>query len=305
MIWQFIWADTDSTLHNSYDSVGLTKKIKGHGHKLYMDNYLSSPDLFDVLATKQIYCCGIVQPNRKGMPQDLAPKRIRLQWGDLQVWTRGDLTAILWRDKHDIHILTSIHDPPAEGNFHGSNGKAIKPQIVADYNCHMGYVDKGDRMANSYSINCRTWKRTKKLFFHLSDLAILNSNILFSSMGGKEILQSDFWDTLLGNLLAQAGHELIVQRPIGRPHAAATQVFRFEERGRKHWPISSAMRRRCRVCAAKGVTRNVSVICRRCDVALCCNRRCFKDYHNKTDPWNISGCSTGSPYVKLWPQLEM
>jgi len=29
--------------------------------------------------------------------------------------------------------------------------KAIKPQIVIDYNCHVGYVDKGHRMANSYS----------------------------------------------------------------------------------------------------------------------------------------------------------
>ena len=49
------------------------------------------------------------------------------------------------------------------------------PQIVADYNCHMGYVDKGDRMAETYSINRRTWKWTKKLSFHLFDLAILNS----------------------------------------------------------------------------------------------------------------------------------
>jgi len=30
----------------------LTKKIQGRGHKLYMDNYFSSPDLFDDLATK-------------------------------------------------------------------------------------------------------------------------------------------------------------------------------------------------------------------------------------------------------------
>jgi hypothetical protein len=109
--------------------------------------------------------------------------RMRLQRGDLHVWTRGDLTAILWRDKRDVRILTNIHDPPAEGNFCDSNGKAIKPQIVADYNCHMGYVDKGDRMANSYSTNRRTWKWTKKLFFHLFDLAILNSCILFSSLG--------------------------------------------------------------------------------------------------------------------------
>ena len=103
-----------------------------------MDNYFSSPDLFDDLATKQIYCCGTVRPNRKGMPQDLGPKRMTLRQGDIQVRTRAELTAILWRDKRDVRVLTNIHDPPAEGNFCNKNGKAIKPQIVADYNRHMG-----------------------------------------------------------------------------------------------------------------------------------------------------------------------
>jgi len=38
-----------------------------------------------------------------------------------------------------------------------------KPQIVTDYNHHMGYVDKGDRMANIYSISRRTFKWMKKI----------------------------------------------------------------------------------------------------------------------------------------------
>ena len=117
----------------------LTKKVEGRGHKLYMDNYFSSPDLYDDLATKQIYCCGTVPPNRKGMPQDLGPKKMTM--GDLLLRTRGDLTAILWRNKRDVHILTNIHDPTAEGNFCDNNGKVKKPQNVEDYNRHMGYVD--------------------------------------------------------------------------------------------------------------------------------------------------------------------
>ena len=77
--------------------------------------------------------------------------------------------AILWQDKTDICMLTNIHNAPAEGNFCNEEGKAIKPQTVMDYNHHMGCVDKGDRMANSYSISRRTFKWTKKLFFHLLD----------------------------------------------------------------------------------------------------------------------------------------
>jgi len=79
------------------------------------------------------------------------------------------------------------------------------------------------------------------------------------------------------NLLAQDGHERNVQRPVERPPAAA-QLPRFEERVRKHWPIPSVTR--CRMCAEKGVNRNVSMICERCNVGLCCNNTYFQDYHN-------------------------
>jgi len=67
--------------------------------------------------------------------------RMRSQRDDLQVRTRVNLTAILWKDRRGVRILNNIHDPSAEGNFRNSNGKAIKPQIVADYNRHMGYVE--------------------------------------------------------------------------------------------------------------------------------------------------------------------
>jgi hypothetical protein len=138
-----------------------------------MDSYFS-PDLSDELATKKTYSCGTVRLYRKGIAQDFGPMRMRLQRGDLQVRTRGDFKAILWRDKRDVRIVTNIRGPPTECNFRDGNGKAIKPQIVEDYNRNMGYVDKGDRKANLYSIDRRTWKWTKKLFFHLFDLAILN-----------------------------------------------------------------------------------------------------------------------------------
>ena len=96
-----------------------------------------------------------------------------LKRSGLQVQTRGDLTTILWRDKHDVRVLTNIHDAPAEGNFSDTNGKAIKLQIVADYNRHMGYVDKGDGMANSYSISCRTWKWTNDMLTFLKMFTVV------------------------------------------------------------------------------------------------------------------------------------
>jgi len=167
----------------------LTRRVEGVGHKLYMDNFFSSPDLYDDLIQKKIYCCGTVRLNRRGMPKDLKHKTLRLKRGDIRVRTRGDLTAVAWRDKRDMGMLTNIHDPSSEGNFQDEHGNAIKPAFVADYNRHMGCVDKADRMANGYTSSHRTWKWTKKLFFHLLDMTILNTYILLSTCGGKKISQ--------------------------------------------------------------------------------------------------------------------
>jgi len=157
-----------------------------------MDSFFSFPDLYDDLAQKKILCCGTVRPHRKNMPKDLRPKTLRLKRGDIRVTTRGDLTAVVWKDKREVRLLTNIHDPPREDNYCDEHGNAIKPAIVADYNCHMGHVDNTDRMANSYTASRRTWKWTKKLFSHLLDLAIVNSYILLSSCGGKKISHRDF-----------------------------------------------------------------------------------------------------------------
>jgi len=105
----------------------LIRKVEERGHKLHVDNFFSSPELFDDLGNKKIYCCGTVRANRTGMPQDLAPKTTKTKRGDISVRTRADLTAILWQDKRDIRVLTNIHNAPAEGNLCIEGQKAIKP----------------------------------------------------------------------------------------------------------------------------------------------------------------------------------
>jgi len=49
----------------------LTCRVEGLGHKLFMDNFFSSPRLFDDLDRHKINSCRTVQPNRKDMPVTL------------------------------------------------------------------------------------------------------------------------------------------------------------------------------------------------------------------------------------------
>jgi hypothetical protein len=110
---------------------GLTTRTENLGHELYMNNFFSSPDLFDDLHMKAINCCGTVKPNRKVMPSDFG-RKLRLKWGDIKIWVKGDLTALVWKDKRKVNTLTNTYCPPAEGNFCDEYGNALKPAIVQD-----------------------------------------------------------------------------------------------------------------------------------------------------------------------------
>jgi len=95
----------------------LTSRVEGVGHKLFMDNFFSSPRLFDDLNRRKINSCGTVRPNRKDMPRDLGTKQLKLTRGDVRVRTRGGLTALVWKDRREVYMLTNMVSPPAEGNF--------------------------------------------------------------------------------------------------------------------------------------------------------------------------------------------
>ena len=166
--------------------VELVRRVEGLGHKLYMDNYFSSSALFDDLFGRKINCCQAVRNDRQGMPKDIiSSQAIKAKKGDTITRVRGNQSIVHWKDKRDVYVLTNIHTPPVEGNFCDESGNAVKPRVIEDYNAHMGYVDKPDRMVNSYGIARRTWKWTKKLFFHLTDMSILNAFLLHKTCGGK------------------------------------------------------------------------------------------------------------------------
>jgi hypothetical protein len=92
------------------------------------------------------------------MPESLDKKTLKLKQSDIHARVSGNLTALLWKNMQDIHILRNMHRSPTEGNFCDEQEKAQKPVIVTNHNQHMGYVDRGDRVADSSSFSWRTWK---------------------------------------------------------------------------------------------------------------------------------------------------
>jgi len=136
---------------------------------------------------------------------------------------RGTLRAVCWKDRQDVYILSNIHAPPVEGNFTQESGQAIKPCVVEDYNAYMGFVDKSDRMVNSYGIACRTWKWTKKQFFHLTDMTILNAFLIHKSCGGK-ITHKNFREILIFESIIHSQQENLTASGISKGRPSPTAV---------------------------------------------------------------------------------
>jgi hypothetical protein len=60
-------------------------------------------------------------------------------------------------------------------------------------------------------------------------------------------------------MLAHAGPERIVTRPLGRPPTFENRVARLEACGSKHWPIPSETQLTRRVYKARCVTKKYSI----------------------------------------------
>jgi len=64
-----------------------------------MDNFFSSPTLFDDFDRCKIHSCSTVWSNRQDMPCDFGPDQLKLKRGDVRVRTRGGVTALVWKDR--------------------------------------------------------------------------------------------------------------------------------------------------------------------------------------------------------------
>jgi hypothetical protein len=52
----------------------LFREVEEVGHKIFMDNYFTSPKFFNNLHHMKINACGTVRHNRKQMPPDFSHK---------------------------------------------------------------------------------------------------------------------------------------------------------------------------------------------------------------------------------------
>ena len=194
--------------------LGLLEKCKflDKGHNIYMDNYYTSPELAEELYFRQTYCCGTVKMNRKDRPKTLGKANILpLQSAFLR---KGPLLCLKWRGsktkskKKPVTILSTIHTAKEvltkKKDSHGN--RISKPQCVQEYTQNMSGVDISNQYM-AFHVNLhKSMKWSRKLFFHLFNMLLLNAFILNKKYGKTKLSKDDFLEHI-ANYLLESGTE--------------------------------------------------------------------------------------------------
>lgn len=266
----------------------LSANLVNKNHKMFFDNFFSSPQLMKDLLDKQLYACGTINSNRKHMPKfkdDKELKRGQYEWFS----SNDGLTAVKWRDKRCVHLISNYHDPllttsVKRNEKDGTSTQVPCPTLLVDYNNNMNFVDVFDQYRTTYCIDRKSRKWWHRIFFFLIDASIVNAYIINKVMGEKTLTMKDFRrqviDGLIGNTLVRnintTSTELSI--PIKKKKPLQPNCVRLSENA--HQPVRTT-RRRCAFCSTKKSDNRTNWKCSTCNVPLCLGKmkNCFQKYH--------------------------
>lgn len=96
------------------------------------------------------------------------------------------IVTMKWKDNKGIHFLSNFYDPPTQESHvnrkqkDGTSQTIICPQLVKDYNAHMGYVDKADMLMTLYKINRKSKRWYMRIFFFIFSISLYIMRLYYS-----------------------------------------------------------------------------------------------------------------------------
>lgn len=288
-----------------YDVVlKLMQRFLNQGYHLFVDNFYTSLTLFKHLFTQGVPATGTVMESRRDFPPGLKNGK---QWakkkqrGSMR-WDRDPpCLALQWVDNKVVSLLTTIDNANDSLQVTRKTKTAgvwstkvvPQPRTVNNYNKYMNAVDRSDQIlaTNNVLRKCMSWWKT--LFFHLIDIAVVNSFILFKEHQAKfpdnealcrkaDYSLSHFREEIVRQLCGFPEYDIPPVHATAKP--APPPMGEFET---VHIPVSSDVRRRCVVCYNK--TKSDCKVSTYCSVPQCeqkymhvmGEKKCFKEFHSK------------------------
>ncbi|XP_060800724.1 piggyBac transposable element-derived protein 3-like [Amyelois transitella] len=247
-------------------------------YKLYFDNYYTSPELISYLSKQGIQSLGTLNKGRLGKDLNIPSlkdlKKDKIDRGSSEEWVANvddtEIATIMWYDNKPVVLSSSFvgREPVHQVKRYCKKAKKYIyvdcPQIVKIYNQHMGGVDLLDSFLGKYKIKIRTRKWYLRLFYHLLDVVVINSWLLYRRVGEQNgtptpLKLRDFKFEVAKSLCMSG---LSMNKKRGRPSSASTEIeLKRTKRntailpppdvrsdGFEHYPIWGLKRQRCVRC---------------------------------------------------------
>lgn len=273
-------------------------------YRLYFDNYYTSLDLVTHLANRGIYSHGTVRRNR--VPQNKMPsetemkKRGRGATEEMVAHVNGvDVSLVQWQDNKTVSLMSSmtgVEPMSSVRRYDRTSKKNITvscPNIVKEYNKHMGGVDKLDSLLGRSHCKIRSRKWYFRIFYHLLDITVINAWLMFRKVHTSKMKLKDFRASVAEVMCNLESHTASKR---GRPSSSDVETLLNAKKKRgnvahlpakevrldrvAHWPKHMGDRQRCKNPGCHGSSY---IICQKCGVALCFNKNsnCFLIFHTK------------------------
>lgn len=273
-------------------------------YRIYFDNYYSSIPLVSYLATRGIYSLGTIRRNRIPnckLPSEKEMKKVQRGTSYEYVADANgvDISTVVWKDNKIVTLVSSFVGqlPLQEVNrFDKKLNEKVKiacPNLVKEYNRHMGGVDFLDSLIGKNKIKLRTKKWYMRIFYHLLDLTLINSWILYRKNCKEKTITLVQFKIEVADCLCRANMQnkgIKRGRPSGNNMEQQIQTkkkkgptsyvppkdVRTDAVG--HWPSYTTERTRCKKPNCKKLTY---VKCDKCGLHLCFNKdnNCFREFH--------------------------
>jgi len=270
--------------------MNITKPLHHKNYHVYMDNYFSSPNLYQELADVNLGACGTLRSNRVGVPP--AIKNAKLSKGDPPISVRdGIFQYISWQDKKMVNLLTTLHNSETcikQVRCRDPNINFIreieKPKAIEMYNQYMSGVDLVDQKLVTYLSIHRTVKWWKKVFVYLLEASFVNATIIWRALHPEDRFFVDkFRMAVIRGLIE--GYERSISNP-GRRYSTLEPQNRLIE---KHYLMINPEKKPkgkqaypdCEVCSDRSIKkgrRQTCYMCKQCKIPLH-PATCFERYH--------------------------
>ena len=266
--------------------LNLSQKLEGSYCTLYFDNFFNSPLLVNKLYEKGLYCVGTVRKDRRSMA--VLPNDSNMKQGDIEFQFSENIAAVKWFDNHGVTLVGTALEgcDQISSVSHHAKGQSSKvtvtcPKMVKDYNSNMGGVDLLDQKTAVYRLDRKSSGRRYylRLFFHLMDMCMVNSHIVYKEcyLTGMELL--DFKVLVAKSLIGSYNSRQRIAPPT---HVSRRSFLPADVP--LHLPIIQSTQGKCRYYYVSGTENEMSFQCNTCGVYLCLvagrnSRNCFAAFH--------------------------